>query len=166
WYLEPGMEGSEQLVSHVLIPGMSLNLHFVGGAGSEIQAPGDYLFFDRRQPFQEAGLWNILRVTDDGVSGGTDTVRVNEMKTLFGPDGQNLQVAGVLSPRPAGDTADRVSIYSGQMVGGRCTGALIGTAPVDSGSGRFELRKAVSTAPDEVCVQSSAGGALQGAFTP
>ncbi len=166
WYLEPGMEGSEQLVSDVLIPGMSLDLHFVGGAGSEIQAAGDYLFLDRRQPFLEAGLWNILRVTGDGVSGGSDTVKVKTLRTEFGPDGENLRVEGVLSPRPAGDTADRVAIYSGTMVNGRCNGSYLGTAPVDSGSGRWELRKAVAETPTKVCVQSSAGGAIQGAFTP
>ncbi|MBI2852829.1 MAG: hypothetical protein HYX84_06995 [Chloroflexi bacterium] len=34
-----------------------------GGAGGLLGAPGDYLYGDRRNPFLEAGLWGIMRVT-------------------------------------------------------------------------------------------------------
>ena len=56
--LEPGMVGSEEMFNDVLVPGLTYNWPIVGGAGSDIAAPGDYLFLDRRQPFLEAGLWN------------------------------------------------------------------------------------------------------------
>ena len=64
WYFEPGMAGSEQMFNDVLAPGEHKNFIFVGGAGGDIAAPGDYLFLDRRQPFLEGGMWNILRVTE------------------------------------------------------------------------------------------------------
>lgn len=64
FYLEPGMDGSEEMFDDVLVPGLTYNWHMVGGAGGDTNAPGDYLFLDRRQPFLEAGLWNILRVTE------------------------------------------------------------------------------------------------------
>jgi hypothetical protein len=39
----------------------------LGGAGGELQLPGDYLYGDDREPFMEAGMWGLLRVyaTDD-----------------------------------------------------------------------------------------------------
>ncbi|MDY7094686.1 MAG: multicopper oxidase domain-containing protein [Acidobacteriota bacterium] len=166
WYLEPGMDGSEELVSDVLLPGMAVNYHFVGGAGSEIQAPGDYLFLDRRQPFLEAGLWNILRVTDDGTSGGADAVTVKTLTADPAPGGATLHVAGVASPRPAGDTTPSVAIFTGRMTDGRCAGTLLGRVPVDPGSGEWQLDRSVSEAPTQVCVQSQAGGTMERLFSP
>jgi len=34
----------------------------LGGAGGELQLPGDYLYGDGREPFFEAGMWGLLRV--------------------------------------------------------------------------------------------------------
>ena len=62
--LEPALPGSEQMFNHALAPGMTLDMHFLGGAGGELAARGDYLLFDRYQAFMEAGLWGILRVTE------------------------------------------------------------------------------------------------------
>jgi len=159
WYLEPRMAGSEQVFNDVLVPGMTLDLFMVGGAGGDIQAPGDYLFLDRRQPFLEFGLWNILRVTDDGTSGGTDAVRFTEVDTLADRAGTRLVLEGWLTPRPAGDTAERVTIHAGAVVDGRCRGRLLATVPVDPGNGVWQLSERVARLPGEVCVQSSGGGA-------
>ena len=154
------MAGSEQVFNDVLVPGMSLNLQFVGGAGGDIQAPGDYLFLDRRQPFMEGGLWLILRVTGDGKSGGTDAIVMEEMEKSAG----GLAIEGWTTMRPAGDFARSVTIHAGDRVGGVCTGPVLGTVKVDPGSGRFSLVKPIGTAPDKVCVASSAGGVLSQAM--
>lgn len=64
--LEPALVGSEQVFSRLLAPGMSFDAPLLGGAGADIGAVGDFLFLDRRQPFMEAGVWGILRVTPSG----------------------------------------------------------------------------------------------------
>jgi hypothetical protein len=164
FYQEPGMDGSEQLSNDVLAPGMSLNFRFVGGAGGDLAAPGDFLFLDRRQPFLEKGLWNILRVTGDGTSGGSDTVKLGAMESVIGTDGPEVLLKGLVTVRPAGDTAERVYVYAGQRAGAGCSGALLGSAKVDPGSGRWQLAKPLAQAPTEVCVQSDVGGLVEGVF--
>ena len=167
WPLEPGMEGSEQVFNHVLVPGMSLNLHMVGGAGGDIQAPGDYLFLDRRQPFLEFGLWNILRVTEPGgVSGGTDSVRVVDIAALSEGSEKVLSLAGVNSVRPAGDTVSAVMVHAGGVTDGECRGRAIGKAIVDVGSGEWTFRRHVRNMPQEVCIQSPGGGVVSKAVGP
>ncbi|MEM7350138.1 MAG: multicopper oxidase domain-containing protein [Acidobacteriota bacterium] len=159
WPLEPDMEGSEQMFNHILLPGMSLNLHMVGGAGGDIQAPGDYLFLDRRQPFLEFGLWNILRVTEPGgASGGTDSVRVLELKTALAGSEDMLTLTGINSIRPAGDTVSSVTVYEGGVTDGKCQGSALGKAVVDVGSGEWTFAQRVKEMPHEVCIQSPAGG--------
>ena len=160
WLLEPRMPGSEQLFNDVLVPGMSLNFHFVGGAGGDIQAPGDYLFLDRRQPFLEFGLWNILRVTDaeGGASGGTDTVHVTDAVVDAEADDFVLSLEGVNTVRPAGDTVKEVTVYEGGADDGKCWGRPIGRAAVDTGSGEWQLSQRLAAAPEEVCIQSPGGG--------
>ena len=159
WLLEPNMAGSEQVYNHILVPGMSLNLHFVGGAGGDIHAPGDYLFLDRRQPFMEGGLWNILRVTGDGTSGSDDDVNV--FFTAIADDGANgtLESFGFTTMRPAGDFADEVSFYTGPEFGGSCTGSVIGSAAVDPGSGVWLFEQPLAAPLPSLCVQSDGGGA-------
>jgi manganese oxidase len=155
--LEPGMAGSEQLYNDVLAPGMSLNLHFVGGAGGDISAPGDYLFLDRRQPFLEGGLWNILRVTN-GASGGDDRVVV-QYGMVQEVEGQNqLRIKGVNSLRPAGDYAEAVTVHAGGAVNGACTGGVLGVAAVNPGSGSWRLEEDIAGSPSEVCIESPGGG--------
>ncbi|HSR50914.1 MAG TPA: multicopper oxidase domain-containing protein [Acidobacteriota bacterium] len=171
WFLEPRMDGSEQVFDDVLAPGMSLDLIFVGGAGGDIAAPGDYLFLDRRQPFLEAGLWNILRVTEDAFAARSrDSVVVMDTRTdrvspaEVGGDvaranrSTAFEVEGVVGILPAGDTVDKVQLYSGAAVNGVCLGSYLGDAEVDPGSGRFRFRKAMRQLPDDVCVQSVGGG--------
>ncbi|MEM9555966.1 MAG: multicopper oxidase domain-containing protein [Acidobacteriota bacterium] len=158
WWLEPGLAGSEQVFNDVLAPGMTLDLPFVGGAGGDIAAPGDYLFLDRRQPFLEAGLWHILRVTDDGTSGADDRVDVRFVDTEPRGDGHYVSVRGATSLRPAGDFAPSVEIYAGTPTASGCSGSLLGTTGVDPGSGAFWFRANLDAAPDEVCVASPGGG--------
>lgn len=162
YLLEPDLEGSEQLYNDVLVPGMSLNLYFVGGAGGDIAAPGDYLFLDRRQPFMEGGLWNILRVTEDGTSGADDQVRVLLAEALPG-ERSRLSVRGKNNLRPAGDFVDAVSVFAGDLASGRCAGQSLGTASVDPGSGDWRFVLPLDAVPgqvypDQICVESLGGG--------
>lgn len=60
WDLEPRMEGSQQIFSHLLAPGYAFDAELVGGLGGETGAMGDFLFRDSRTPFTEAGLWGIM----------------------------------------------------------------------------------------------------------
>ena len=146
WFMEPGMAGSEQMFNDVLAPGMTLDLYMVGGAGGGIDAEGDYLFLDRRQPFLEGGLWNILRVTN-GASGGTDHVNVIYTDVRDGV----LLIRGQNSIRPAGDHADSVTVDD-------CAGNVLGVARVIEGSGNWRLKANVGSAPAQICVTSSGGG--------
>jgi len=160
YLMEPGMEGSEALYNDLLAPGMTLNFNFVGGAGGGIGATGDFLFLDRRQPFLEGGLWNILRVTDpaDGVAFAPDQITVTGVDTR----GDELSLRGIVSPRPAGDTVSGVAVYDGVRSNGACSGRFLGVAPVDPGNGKFELRKSLRSMPSGLCVQSPAGGVTGG----
>jgi hypothetical protein len=58
--------GSEQVSSRMLLPGVSFDVHPTGGAGGDHQRPGDYLVYDMRRPFTEAGMWGLLRVLPEG----------------------------------------------------------------------------------------------------
>ncbi len=157
FYLEPGMEGSEQLFDDVLLPGITYNWHMVGGAGGDIAAPGDYLFLDRRQPFLEAGLWNILRVTEEPTS-GSDSVSVGDTRLMSREGSTWVSIEGVNGVRPAGDTARSVVVYEGGAVGGRCTGEVVGRARVNRGSGEWHFEGPLAGSPSEVCIRSSGGG--------
>lgn len=53
---------SEHVSSVHLLPGVALDAELYGGAGAGFGTTGDYLFFDQRLPFMEAGLWGVLRV--------------------------------------------------------------------------------------------------------
>lgn len=154
WLLEPRMAGSEQVYNDVLLPGMSLNLEFVGGAGGDLEAPGDYLFLDRRQPFLEYGLWMLVRVTDDGRSGGSDSVAILDLETSQ----DTYVLRGRNGLRPAGDTAPWVRVFAGDARGGTCTGRYLGRARVNQGSGAWQIRQPLASMPASVCVQSTAGG--------
>jgi len=157
---EPGMPGSEMLYNDVLAPGMTLNFHFAGGAGGGIGATGDYLFLDRRQPFVEHGLWNILRVTDaaNGAAFSPDRITVSNVEA----DGGELRVSGLVSPRAAGDTVQGLAVYDGARSNGACSGRFLGVAEVDRGNGQWQLTTRVADAPSELCIQSPAGGMVSG----
>jgi len=158
YLLEPGMEGSEQVFNQVLAPGMNLNLRFVGGAGGDIQAPGDYLFLDRRQPFLEAGLWGILRVTD-GVPQSRDQIRITDTAAYADGSQMRLSIEGTNGIRPAGDTARSVTVRAGGEVNGRCTGRVLGRTSVNSGNGRWQFDRPIAgNLPSEVCISSPGGG--------
>jgi hypothetical protein len=51
----------------------ALTLRLDGGAGGPDHLPGDYLYGDHRGPYQEAGLWGLLRVRPP--CPGVDTLR-------------------------------------------------------------------------------------------
>ncbi|MEE8524933.1 MAG: hypothetical protein V3T72_13445, partial [Thermoanaerobaculia bacterium] len=76
--LDDGIVDSEEISSRLLVPGMAYDVDLVGGAGAGLDFQGDYLFFDNRDPFTEAGLWGILRVggsppvCNNGVREGTE----------------------------------------------------------------------------------------------
>jgi FtsP/CotA-like multicopper oxidase with cupredoxin domain len=165
FYLDPDMPGSEQVYNDVLIPGVSRDFYFVGGAGGDIHAAGDYLFLDRRQPFLEFGLWNILRVTDGSSvvgSGGSDSIAILDFVTSADKVGGTvLEIVGRNSIRPAGDTAEAVGVYAGGPVGSACRGRLLGRTEVDPGSGEWRFSRTVSVLPSALCVRSTGGGVLE-----
>lgn len=157
---EPGMPGSEVLNTDVLAPGMTLNMEYLGGAGGDLQAPGDYLYLDRQQPFVQAGMWHIVRVTDGaGSLSAPDSVTVTRVETRPG----KTTVRGVVGIKPAGDTVPRLQVFSGGQAGGRCTGTKLGTIPVNTGSGRFRLD--LAQPPSVLCLQSPGGGIASGPIT-
>ena len=158
WWQEPGMPGSEQVFNDVLAPGMSLDLYIVGGAGGSIQAAGDFLFLDRRQPFLEYGLWHILRVTDDGSSGGDDAVVINRARVRDEGVDIMLLAQGSVTMRPAGDFVSSVTLHDGARVADACPGAVIGNVAVDPGNGTWRFRRQIFSVPVDVCVASPAGG--------
>jgi hypothetical protein len=160
FYQEPGMAGSEQYATDVLVPGMTLNLHFVGGAGGDIQAEGDYLFLDRRQPFLEGGMWDLLRVTNEGNAFASDPVAVTDLRTTRTDGGVSLALLGRVGIRPAGDFVSAVTVYDGQVVNGRCQGRILGRSAVAPDTGRFRLERTVPAMPGRICIQSPAGGVL------
>ncbi len=62
WPQEPGRPGTP-LRSSAQLGGLeALTLRLDGGAGGPDRLPGDYLYGDHRGPYQEAGLWGLLRV--------------------------------------------------------------------------------------------------------
>ncbi len=156
---EPGMAGSEVLYSDVLAPGMSLNMEYLGGAGGDLQASGDYLFLDRSLPFAQTGIWHIVRVTNPGGPlHASDSVTVTSVQ----PGRGKTTIRGMVSPKPAGDTVDRLAVFDGPEARGRCTGKSLGAVQVDRGSGRWQLDFGAQ-APKTVCFQSSGGGVAGGA---
>gem|GEM_PF-5247717 len=156
--LEPRMANSEQVFNQLLAPGMNINMQFVGGAGGDIQAPGDYLFLDRRQPFLEHGLWGILRVSDD-VPRPSDPIRIADSASYADGELMRLTLDGFVGIRAAGDTARQLTIRAGGAEDGRCTGRVLGRAKVDTGNGRWSFdRFLAGEVPPRVCVSSPGGG--------
>ncbi|HEV7671865.1 MAG TPA: hypothetical protein VGS22_25365 [Thermoanaerobaculia bacterium] len=155
---EPGMPGSEVVYDDVMAPGLTLNMEFLAGAGGDLQATGDYLYLDREQPFVQAGLWHIVRVTNrvGGALHASDTV------TITGVDSQGgkTTVRGVVGILPAGDTVRRLQVFAGGEARGRCTGPKLGSIPVSRGSGRFQLE--LVQPPSVLCLQSEGGGIASG----
>ncbi len=62
WSLEPGEPGTNRVFSIGLGPLESTTISLRGGAGGIDAIPGDYVYGDHRLPYQEAGLWGVLRV--------------------------------------------------------------------------------------------------------
>ncbi len=62
WPLEPGMSNSEQLFAQALTPGYAFDAPVIGGFGGEYGKTGDFLLFDARMAFTQAGLWGFIRV--------------------------------------------------------------------------------------------------------
>ena len=66
WQFEPGRAGSD-LQSAVQIGGLEA-VRLVLTAGDRYGLPGDYVYGDHREPYLEAGLWGIFRVTRENGS--------------------------------------------------------------------------------------------------
>jgi FtsP/CotA-like multicopper oxidase with cupredoxin domain len=66
WRLVHGQAGSNLVDAVTIGPGDAANAWVVaGGEGkSAADARGDYLWLDHRSPFEEAGIWGLLRVHD------------------------------------------------------------------------------------------------------
>ena len=95
WPVEPGLAGSDRF-SSVQVGGLeSITIVPDGGAGGRESLPGDYLYGDHREPFREAGMWGIFRVSCPGEAAG--------VRPLPGSDGDaapdSCAPGGVLSGR-------------------------------------------------------------------
>jgi hypothetical protein len=156
---EPGMPGSEAIYSDVLVPGMSLNMGLIGGAGGDLKATGDYLFLDRGLPFAQGGLWNILRVTNSvsGALAASDSITITDAESGRG----RTVIRGVVGTKPSGDTVGRISVFAGVEVDGKCIGKRLGAVPVNRGSGRWQV-ELDAQAPQQICFQSPGGGVASG----
>lgn len=152
---EPGMAGSEVLYSDVVVPGMTLTMEYLGGAGGDLNAPGDYLYFDRGLLFAQGGVWHIVRVTD-----GTGAFAATDAITVTG--GSKTTLRGFVSTKPAGDTVGQLAVFDGIEAKGKCTGKRLGSAQVDRGSGRWQIDLGAQ-APKQVCLQSPGGGVVSAA---
>jgi hypothetical protein len=154
---EPGMSGSEVIYGDVLSPGMSLNAAFLGGAGGDLQATGDYLFLDHSQLFLQGGLWNLVRVTDaaGGHLAANDNITITSAEVGRG----KTILHGFVGTKPAGDTVGRLGVFNGAEAGGKCTGERIGVAQVDRGSGLWQFDLGAQ-APQQLCLQSPGGGVV------
>ncbi|HRW46161.1 MAG TPA: multicopper oxidase domain-containing protein, partial [Caldilinea sp.] len=69
WPLEPNMAGSNLIASKSFRSGEAFDMLLHDGAGGQAGAPGDYFFGDMRAPFQEAGVWGLLRVLPGQATG-------------------------------------------------------------------------------------------------
>lgn len=157
---EPGMANSEALYGDVLVPGMTLNMGFLGGAGGDLQATGDYLYLDRGLLFAQGGVWHIVRVTNasSGLLAATDSITITGAS---GDRGRTI-LRGVVSTKPAGDTVGRLTAFDGVEAKGRCTGKRLGNVPVNRGSGHWQLDLGAQ-APQQICLQSPGGGVISAA---
>lgn len=160
---EPGMPGSDVIYTDAMIGGMTLNMEFLGGAGGDLQAPGDYLALEHAQGFTQNGLWHIVRVTDPSALGaaafkGRDGVTVTDVESRNG----KTTVRGWVGVKPSGATVPRLAVFDGVEVNGKCTGKRVGTVPVHRGSGHFQLELADTKASRQLCLQSPGGGVASG----
>ena len=117
-------DGGERMYSRALAPGVSFYADLVNGAGGFLNAPGDYLFLDERQPFLEAGLWGILRVHAPGQGG---------ILPLFGGAPPDAGVDAGQGPVDAG-TGGGADAGQGPVDAGTGGGADAGQGPVDAGA--------------------------------
>jgi len=62
---EPDMAGTQQLSAKAVLPGESLDVHLIDGAGGGAPSAADYLLSDHRMPFMDAGMWGIFRTYTD-----------------------------------------------------------------------------------------------------
>lgn len=68
WQLEPGLLGT-RVLSSIQVGGLeAISIQLQGGAGGQLQLPGDYVYGDHREPYREAGLWGLFRVYSPGAS--------------------------------------------------------------------------------------------------
>jgi hypothetical protein len=160
---EPGMPGSEVIYGDVLTGGMTLDMEFIGGAGGDLQATGDYLALEHAQGFTQSGLWHIVRVADPLLVGAA-AYKAQDGVTVTGVErrGGKTTVRGWVGVKPAGNTVGRLAVFDGVEVNGKCTGKRVGAVPVNRGSGAFQLNLDDAKAPKSLCLQSPGGGVASG----
>jgi hypothetical protein len=160
---EPDMPGSEVIYGDVLIGGMTLDMEFLGGAGGDLNATGDYLALEHAQGFAQNGLWHLVRVEDPLLVGGAaykaqDGITVTAVERR----GDKTNVRGWVGIKPSGSTVARLAVFDGLAVNGKCTGKRVAAIPVNRGSGHFELNLDAAKAPKQLCLQSPGGGVVSG----
>lgn len=62
--LDPRLAGSQQVHSHLLLPGFSWDAEIEGGLGGGVGSTGDFFVGDLRMPFVDAGDWAIISVAE------------------------------------------------------------------------------------------------------
>ena len=62
WPMEPGLAGTDMLDSIQLGGLDALTLLLEDEAGVRVALPGDYVYGDHREAYQEGGLWGLFRV--------------------------------------------------------------------------------------------------------
>jgi hypothetical protein len=54
------------MTARTLTGGMTIDAWLAGDAGGTRENRGDFTYQDGRQPFTQAGMWGILRITGSG----------------------------------------------------------------------------------------------------
>ncbi len=123
------IHGGELPYSRALAPGVAFYADLINGAGGVLNAPGDYLFLDERQPFLEAGLWGILRVHAPGQGG------ILPLTATLPPDAGTGGGADAGQGQVDAGTGGGADAGQGQVDAGAGGGADAGQGQVDAGTG-------------------------------
>jgi hypothetical protein len=79
---------ASKLQSRAVGPWEKLDAYVAGGAGGQMQQPGDYFYGDLRRPFTQAGMWGLFRVLPNNCASG-------------GTPGLRCLAASIMPPRPS-----------------------------------------------------------------
>jgi hypothetical protein len=154
WQDEPYVDGSSRIGDNPTSNSTTSRTTFgTGGhfdlvipsAGGTNAVPGDYLIKDFPPQYFTSGTWGVLRVTP----AGSDTVTITSQTELGKPG----VVKGNVTVGPSGQFAASVALFAGPPSGSRCSGMVLGTAPIDPVSGQWAFKGTGAQ-----CAQSSGGG--------